>query len=1225
MRLTLFLIVVLCFALFAGGPIQRVGTQATPHDTSRPMAWRLDGGELNITFPRDRVKEIVREQFAAWDSVPGSNLRLVEGEDVPNDITDIAGIEAVLADGVAVIALDETGTIFEDFGIDPNSTTIAFAAPFEVNRGDGKWDTMFAVIGGNSTTGSSDNAVATVVLHEIGHGVGLGHSVVNAHISNTPGATYEDFGRPSNFRHAEVMHYLLLSNTTPVLKADDISGFLALHGDGITGNPASGKLSGRIFREDASAGYNGINVIARDRSGGVDTVWTNAASGLSFSEEGYWEIPGLPPGQYSVEIIDIGRSANTIPPSYSEPVRTNFLVSAEDKVGPFPGDEEFWNFNESHRPELDNVMDRTEIQLEAGQHVENINFIINRAPDIKGTNMQNIYHIAEVQVDENAETYVGVVNNNGISAAAEITGFAADGSEIVPELNMLFIPARGKADFTVSERFGANAAQVDWLQVGSGSTLHVYGELRNTETRAGWWAGNGFDQNAYMPHVAQDTATFETVLASVNGKDQALTTTLTTRPGQQTANLNAQLFGFGQENNRLTDYFGDDLSNVEWGLLESDQQAAASMEYFVAPLDTRSRMAALGLTSESGTGLRFLHIASDVARFWTGLLYINVSDAAANATETYYDTTGAVLSTVPVTLAPGEKITRILFQGIDPSQGGVPEGSAWMEVTIDEGSGGELVGYELFSSPDPNVQDIFAALQGNYQQGLTLIYPHFQSNASQYTAIVATNVGDDAANLTVELFNRDGDVVATNTINDVAPNSKRALLINDGFFGGVDTSSGAWLRVTASGSAWAGFELWGDIPQGSPPRFISGINAALENLVVSNPGGGGGGGGTGVRAIINEQEDNNSYDAAMELTADENGVWDINVIGSIAQSDSGSIINNYTGCGNLCDDVEDVYSFTLTQPTPLVIALNPDNGTADLDLFVFSEQRANGNFFINNPELSDTVDYSAAAGGRENVARVFQPGTYYILVTLFEGDFTNEVEYGLLVSQQPIYLETFDANPLADWNFLVDNADTDSQSEWAWLNLFDTELKYGSGLVQLTPPNAGEQESSLAVSPFIDVPAEGVTIFDYDISAINSAPLTSGDGIFTSILDTDFVGLSTNVFGPSFANAVAYSLLADGQTYNLFPFVRFGSIFDENQQSDFTFPAGQRLAIGIWGQSTTSFWYADNVRVFTMQTSATPGKNKQNAFIQNVRRPKVGFEAMKPQSVKPTNKAKDGK
>ena len=44
MRLSLSLLLILCLSLFAGGPIQRVGTQPTVHDTSRPMAWRLDGG-----------------------------------------------------------------------------------------------------------------------------------------------------------------------------------------------------------------------------------------------------------------------------------------------------------------------------------------------------------------------------------------------------------------------------------------------------------------------------------------------------------------------------------------------------------------------------------------------------------------------------------------------------------------------------------------------------------------------------------------------------------------------------------------------------------------------------------------------------------------------------------------------------------------------------------------------------------------------------------------------------------------------------------------------------------------------------------------------------------------------------------------------------------------------------------------------------------------------------
>lgn len=243
------------------------------------------------------------------------------------------------------------------------------------------------------------------------------------------------------------------------------------------------------------------------------------------------------------------------------------------------------------------------------------------------------------------------------------------------------------------------------------------------------------------------------------------------------------------------------------------------MEFF-STLPGETQIASLGLDQNRGKPVRFLHIAKDLNNFWTGIVYFNVTDQTAQATETYFDELGNALEVRQLQIAPSEKITR-LFDSATTGDA-VPAGAAWMEVDADQ----DLIGYELFGSPQTSPSDYFVGLQAEYSSGSELLYPHVESDDLHFTGLVALNLGDQPGDLTFHLYNANGDLLASQTQTGLAGKTKVTLLARQ-LFTPEALADGAWIRATSSNSQWAGFLLWGDLT--SPGRQnLAGIKAGLQ-------------------------------------------------------------------------------------------------------------------------------------------------------------------------------------------------------------------------------------------------------------------------------------------------------------------------------------------------------------------------------------------------------------
>jgi len=1186
--------------LFAGGPIARTNTGVPlRHPTTAPIQFNLDQGNLSNSWDHDTVKALVQSEFSDWDSVPGSLLRIEEGPELPSDVTSRSQIVTFLNQGFSPIVLDETGDVFTDFGIDPQSNVLAFAAPdlqFGID-----YTGMFVVMGGSAAQNGNETSLRSTLLHEFGHALGLGHSQVNGWLNiGSFTQTYEDFGRANN-NNVEIMYWSSV-NPGHVLQTDDISGYLALYGQEAFGNTGMGGISGTIYMPDGVNEAAGVNVTVRDRSGAENTVFQNAAATITCcGENGSYSIVGLPPGEYSVEVRDIKQKAVERSAAYSDPIRTSKPGSNDilgvNLLGEFPGEEEFYNgASESDNHEtIDDPTEVVTVTVAGNAIVSGIDIFINRDPLTKGSLLPTVYYLPEITSGGDKDTYIGIVNPSNSSAKVEVFGFTSAGDEVFSTGLAPTIDGLSKSWIRIRDAFPNNHADMGWVQVATDGELYVFGELHSPTTRAAYWATEGLSSEAIMPHVAKNTARFDTYISSVNGQGNPAVTTLAAQPNATAGTLDAHGVGYAKAGLDLQEIFGDDLTPIDWVRVNSDLETTASMEYFTTTDQAQS--AALDLNNQKGKNLRFLHIATNTGLFWTGLVYINISDEAVTVTETYYNAAGEIIKTFDEPMEAGEKVT-LLFDAANQER--VPAGSSWMQVSVPDGSNAELVGYELFGSASAEVQDVFTGLRGNYDSGTALDFPHFQVNDNSFTAIVATNVGTDIGELTISAMGFDGSVLEAVTVPNIGPNQKLTQLMSS-LFSDPDTLANAgWVRLTSSASNWSGFMLWGDV--NGVRQHLSGMTAAQRQVAHASS------------RVVLENASHASYETAMNLTNPDG--LNVNVVGSISQGDVGSIVNNCSGCLPP-DDMEDVYTFTLTEPTDVLIAVAPSNSQADLDLIVVQGQVANQDFFVQDPDFLDVLDYGATGGGIETVARRFQAGTYYILVSLFEGDTVLSTDYGLLVSSTPLLLQTFeDPSTLANWVGAIAANDSNGLDDWT-LDIGFSSTKWGNTFTQMAP-GVGETQNSAIVSNEFEVPTTGITVFDFDYATLLEAPVSDNSSV-TPILvrnGNEFFNAAQTLAGGVQWNQgqAGTSVPYNGGTANLLGWTNWaetatglnGGLAAPLDMSVADALLGETLAFGVQATSTSSTlsWTVDNFRVFNIVTSSGGTKNKGQIVLSPSKTPK---------------------
>ncbi len=453
-------------------------------------------------------------------------------------------------------------------------------------------------------------------------------------------------------------------------------------------------------------------------------------------------------------------------------------------------------------------------------------------PDLPSYTHKVYIPLSITQFDRENEllTDIYVVNPNNSSASVAVIFYNTTG-EVVQTPITRTLKANGWRIFPADNNL--DPSDVGWAVVMSNRDVKAFTNIQQlyasgeVELTAAVPGTTTLSTTLYVPHIAEQTNQWDTMISVANPGDGTLSAQFTPQGGTA---LDIPDFGATHSSNMLDVI--DDLYNGNypfsssepshwWGQITATGSGILGMEVFSQENANLNQAAALLLNGDTSTEIIIPHVETSWL-WWTGIALNNPNTNAVNVTFTPYDNDGNVLQAVSFTMDAGEKMAKLVQSFW--AEGEFPEGVSWIRITSDAG----ITGYELFgidSSHDTSSKDALAGIEAlpASAAGSMLVYPYTPKLTSAFwSGIVLLNASDSLANITIRGYNALGEQVATTTTFLGA--GRRVVSVVGGtgandIFSDV-TDDIRWIKVTADRDIF-GFELFG----GQNFMYLSGVNA----------------------------------------------------------------------------------------------------------------------------------------------------------------------------------------------------------------------------------------------------------------------------------------------------------------------------------------------------------------------------------------------------------------
>jgi len=339
----------------ASGPLYVTGPDATfpgraYHWTLNPIPYKTDLGSLG-TQTNAQANTLVSDAFQVWQSVSTANISFQNPGQLSTDVTAanirdfqnaIGGCNDATQPTNSIIYDLDGSAVAEYLGAANRNLVLGFAGPLCLDTVAGVYTRGWAVMNGWFIDGSSlppgpDNhkqvsldTFKAVFIHEFGHLIGLDHSQINLDCLDNKNACVND----GSIVGVPTMFPVLLDVSQGTPRTDDTAGLSALYpaADG-SFTSTKGRIQGHVFFSDGATPAQGYNVIAR-QVGHSRSIAASCVSGFRFTAAagntlvpsggdtespfgsrdhdliGFYDIPGLPPGTYTVEVEAINNSGD---------------------------------------------------------------------------------------------------------------------------------------------------------------------------------------------------------------------------------------------------------------------------------------------------------------------------------------------------------------------------------------------------------------------------------------------------------------------------------------------------------------------------------------------------------------------------------------------------------------------------------------------------------------------------------------------------------------------------------------------------------------------------------------------------------------------------------------------------------------------------------------------------------------------------------------------------
>jgi hypothetical protein len=295
---------------WAGGAL-KTNINGVPYRWGETLVYNVEGGALKSgVYDAAASRALIEEAFEKWAGVSGVNLEILGGDPLPDGgDTTINNFEQFYNAGASdcydgnpstpcysPIIFDEDGSIIEKlFGECSQFSMVGFAG--FVNQSNPSGDPLLnelkkgqAIFSGAciapavTKDGCSpckqildDEAIRSLILHELGHFLGMDHSQVNPESylacsgGSCPDEVQEDL--PTMFP------MLMKSASMATLHRDDIAQFQRLYG---SPQEDTCSVTGNVLASDGTTPLRGVEIVARNTDPALST--TDAISFISGAE-----------------------------------------------------------------------------------------------------------------------------------------------------------------------------------------------------------------------------------------------------------------------------------------------------------------------------------------------------------------------------------------------------------------------------------------------------------------------------------------------------------------------------------------------------------------------------------------------------------------------------------------------------------------------------------------------------------------------------------------------------------------------------------------------------------------------------------------------------------------------------------------------------------------------------------------------------------------------------